>query len=100
MAASSGGTSINPTLLLHHYQASAIHEWRWGGGVSFQASEAVEVYGSINTFLWGVNTQNTMTFTFGVNVGTQLWGGSGLGVWQQEGEGPDEDMDDWVLEGL
>ena len=88
----------NPTLLRDHYQAAATHDWRWGGGVSFQVSEAVEVYGSINTFLWGVNTQNAMTFSFGVNVGTQLWGGGGLGVWQQEGEGPDEDMDDWLLE--
>ena len=83
-----------------HDRAAATHQWRWGGGVSFKVSEAVEVYGSINSFLWGVNTHDAMIFSFGVNVGTQLWGGGGLGVWQQEGEGPDEDMDDWLLEEL
>ena len=62
-------------------------------------SESVEVYGSINSFLWGVNTHSAMTFNFGVNVGAQLWGGSGLGMWEDHDDA-DSDMDDWLLEEL
>ena len=81
-----------------HDRAAATHEWRWGGGVSFQVSEVVEVYGSINSFLWGVNTHNATTFNFGVNVSAQLWGGGGLGMWASDRDDPDADMDDWLLE--
>ena len=55
------------------------------------------MYGSINSFLWGVNTHNAMTFNFGVNVSAQLWGGGGLGMWASDND-PDADMDDWLLE--
>ncbi len=70
------------------------------GGASFAVSESAELYGNISTTLWGKNTHQAITVTAGVSWGFQMFGGRDLGVWEQRGDDPDADMDDWLLEDL
>jgi hypothetical protein len=63
-------------------------------------NDTVELYGNVATMLWGVNTQKTLSVTFGVSFGFQIIGSRGLGVWEQDGIDPNADLDDWLLEDL
>ncbi len=88
-------------LVFQHDATAASDFWRLGGGASFAVSERAELYGNINTTLWGKNLQEAITVTFGVSWGFQMFGSHDLGVWeQQDHDGPDADMDDWLLEDL
>lgn len=58
-----------------HDQAAASRDWRFGGGLSFQVNEMTSLYVSLNSLLWGENTHDASTVTFGVNWGFQAFGG-------------------------
>ena len=86
-------------LLFDHDATAASDFWRLGGGASYAVTESAELYGSIATTLWGRNTHEAFTVAVGVSWGFQMFGGGGLGVWeQQDKDDPDADMDDWLLE--
>ncbi len=63
-----------------HDQAAASRDWRFGGGVSFQVNDTTSVYVSLNRLLWGENTHDARTVTFGVNWAFQAFGGLTLGI--------------------
>lgn len=93
------GPHVQTSLLRAHDQAAAATDFHMGGSVWFELTETTDVYVAVNQTLWGANTHAGTTLTFGFNVGARLWGGHGLGVWQ-DAEGADSEMDDWLLEDL
>jgi hypothetical protein len=70
--------------------------WRLGGGISFQVDERVELYLNVAKTLWGINTHNALTVSFGMSWGLEIFGRRDLGVWEQ-GDDPNADLDDWLL---
>ena len=61
-----------------HDQAAATRNFLMGGGgVSFHVSEAVDLLVSLNNTLWGANTYNGRTLSFGATYGFQAFGGIG-----------------------
>ena len=62
-----------------HDQGAASRDWRFAGGVSFQVNDTTSAYASLNRLLWGENTHDARTVTFGVNWGFQVLGGLSLG---------------------
>lgn len=67
-------------LLLSHDRAAKVQGWRFGGGVSIEVGTGTSVYAFINDTLWGENTHNANTITFGVSYGFQAFGGLTLGL--------------------
>ena len=63
------------------------------------ATNEVELYANVAKTVWGINIHNALTLSLGMSWGFELFGGRDLGVWEQ-GDDPDADMDDWLLEGL
>ena len=60
-----------------HDQAAAADHWRFGGGVSFQVSDAIDITVALNDTVWGVNTHDARTLTFGMSWGFRAFGGIG-----------------------
>lgn len=83
-------------LLLDHDRTANADFWRLGGGVSFQLDERVELYLNVAQTLWGVNTHNGLTVSFGMSWGFEIFGHRDLRVWEQRDD-PNADLDDWLL---
>jgi hypothetical protein len=62
-----------------HDQLAATREWRYGGGLAFDVKNDVSVFFAVDDFIRGANTHDARTFTFGVNLAHQLFGGLMLG---------------------
>ncbi|GMR23618.1 MAG: hypothetical protein BMS9Abin37_2064 [Acidobacteriota bacterium] len=60
-----------------HDQAAATRDFQVGGGVSFQVSEAADLFVALNNTLWGANTYKGRTLSFGMTYGFQAFGGIG-----------------------
>ena len=70
-----------------HDQASATREWRTGAAVTFHVSESADLFVALNRFVWGENTHNARTVTFGMNFGIQAFGGIGRNAGPQDNDG-------------
>ena len=51
-----------------------------GGGIAMDVGNGSALYLSINNMLWGANTHNATSVTFGINWGFQAFGGLTLGT--------------------
>ena len=60
-----------------HDQVAATRDFQMGGGVSFHVSEAADLFVALGNTLWGANTYNFRTLSFGVTYGFQAFGGIG-----------------------
>ncbi len=58
-----------------HDQAAATRDFQLGGAVSFHVSEAADLFVAVNNTLWGANTYNGRTLSFGVTYGFKAFGG-------------------------
>jgi hypothetical protein len=82
-----------------HDPAADADFWRLGGGLSFQVDKRVELYLNVAQTVWGINTMDAFTVSFGMSWGFEIFGHHDLGVWEQRDD-PNADMDDWLLQGL
>jgi hypothetical protein len=66
-------------LFSDHDRLAAVREWRYGLGLAFDVTPESSVYVSFSDFIWGANTHDARTISFGVNVARQMFGGLRLG---------------------
>jgi hypothetical protein len=57
-----------------HDQAAATRNFQMGGSISFHVSEAADLFIGLNNTLWGANTYNGRTLSFGVMYGFKAFG--------------------------
>ena len=60
-----------------HDRALAARHWNLGGGLSFQVSDTVDLFVSLNNVIWGENTTQSRTVNVGMSWGFQAFGGIG-----------------------
>jgi hypothetical protein len=90
---------FDEAVFLDHDPAAGSDFWRLGGGLSLQVDERVELYLNVAKTLWGINTHNALTVSFGMSWGLEIFGRRDLGVWEQRDD-PNADLDDWLLADL
>lgn len=60
-----------------HDQVAATRDFQLGGAVTFHVSDAADLFVALNDTVWGANTHDAGTLTFGVSWGLQAFGGIG-----------------------